>query len=406
MSDERGDEEPEKSPEERKKNREKHTDDTEHEKNTTRQEKMSSALALPETIRHAEMMLRGPASGDEQETGIEPRGIVNYVENEPEWVKEAMEAREMPSVVETHVPGKFFFTPDVVKGFLDEPRHMENFDTYLTMELLIAVSNVLENENKLIRLSGGRILVVGDIHGNLDALRWVLKRIKDDKTLHHVVFLGDYVDRGEHSLDVINTLFLHKLADPKKIILLRGNNETLPVNYNYGFYDEIKENFLVRDRGKVFAWYNEIFGLLPLAALIDEKMIALHGGIPSGLGTLDRMDEIPSDSELPLDDTLFELLWNDPIDDDVAFVPSGRGERARRYGRRAFNDFLNDNGLSGMIVSHACLENGFEYYFDRKLLRIFSSPNYMGRGNLGTVAVVDENGNVSVEKIEGRGRRQ
>ncbi len=364
----------------------------------------SSALVLPRVMKDAETTIRGSV-GDVRETAVmtDPAGIIDYVEKQEDWTKEALAARDFLQVEDVHDPEKPFFTPDVVRGFLDEPAHLENFDTYLTMELLVAVSNRLETEDNLVRFGSERTMVVGDIHGNRRALQWALDMFREREDLERAVFLGDYVDRGPDSLYVLNRLFLEKLADPDGIILLRGNHETLPVNYHYGFRDEVNERFLYRHSDKVYRWYNEIFSLMPLAALLGSGAAAMHGGIPRGVSSLAEFDDIPANTDLTLEDRLFEVLWNDPVDEDLDYVPSKRGERARSFGRKVFDAFLRASGISGMVVSHGHIQDGYQYYFDDRLLRIFSCPDYMGMGNAGTVAVVSERGELNVVEMFGSG---
>ena len=376
QSEEEKNEEDRDGPEEEKAEREGETE--------TSIETTSSALALIDEVERAEKTIgRQSLEGDTDDLS---RGIP--------------EPRDNISVEDTYIPGKPFFTPEVVKDFLANPSYLDNFDTYLTMQLLISVSDVLEQERNLVEVDNGTTMFVGDIHGDYRALTWVLDRFRSlGPELEHLVFLGDYVDAGKDSLKVVNRLFLEKLADPGRIILLRGNNETLPINYHYGFLDEIKERFLEQHHGKVFHWYNEIFALLPLALLHGGDTLALHGGIPRLLENIHEINSLEANTELSEDDVLFEILWNDPMDENVGFEPSPRGDRAHLFGRKVFDTFIKNNGLKWMIVAHKAVPRGFEYYFDGRLLRIFSAPDYRGQGNAGAIAILDPEGEFTVEEI-------
>ena len=323
---------------------------------------------------------------------------INYMtEEDPEARAKALKARQRIEVEETFVPGKPFFTPEVIDDFILNPTYLDKFDSFLTLQLLIGISDVLEAEDNLVKLDPGPAVFAGDIHGDYQVLEKILARFRDAET--KIVFLGNYVDHGMDSLKVVNRLFLEKLKSPGRIIFLRGNHETLPVNYNFGLLDEIKKRFLPRHVERIFGWYNEIFSLLPLAAIHGGSTLALHGGLPRGLAKLEDIDMIGANTPLTEDDLLFELLWNGPTDGPTGFEPSPLGERARLFGHKVFDEFMADNGLERIISSHGFLENGFRYYFNDRLLKVFSAADYRGRGNKGTCAVMDADGKISVEEV-------
>jgi len=78
--------------------------------------------------------------------------------------------------------------------------------------------------------AGVRLYAIGDIHGRLDLLRDLMQRIEADARQHagpiQVVFLGDYVDRGPHSAEVIDWLVNNCPRDVFRSFL-RGNHEEL-----------------------------------------------------------------------------------------------------------------------------------------------------------------------------------
>ena len=121
-------------------------------------------------------------------------------------------------------------------------------------------------------------------HGQFYDLKEVFKN-GGEVSENTYLFLGDFVDRGYHSLETFLLLLCYKVRYPQKITLLRGNHESRQITQVYGFYDES-----LRKYGSAEVWKicNEIFDLLPLAAVINNKIFCVHGGLsPSALSIND-----------------------------------------------------------------------------------------------------------------------
>jgi len=109
------------------------------------------------------------------------------------------------------------------------------------------------------------------------------------------LFLGDYVDRGKQSLETICLLLAYKIKYPENFFLLRGNHECASINRIYGFYDECKPHFnpkitiLGKRRYSIKLWklFTDCFNCLPIAAIIDDKIFCMHGGLSPELNDFD-----------------------------------------------------------------------------------------------------------------------
>jgi len=74
-------------------------------------------------------------------------------------------------------------------------------------------------------------------------------------------------------------LFAYKVKYPENFFLLRGNHECEGINRIYGFYDECKKRYSV----KLWKIFSEVFKTLPVAALIEDKILCMHGGLSPDL---------------------------------------------------------------------------------------------------------------------------
>ena len=86
---------------------------------------------------------------------------------------------------------------------------------------------------------------------------------------------SDYVDRGKQSLETICLLLAYKVKYPENFFILRGNHECASINRIYGFYDECKRRYNI----KLWKTFTDCFNCLPIAAIIDEKIFCMHGGL-------------------------------------------------------------------------------------------------------------------------------
>ncbi|RZC40793.1 uncharacterized protein BDFB_004392 [Asbolus verrucosus] len=261
--------------------------------------------------------------------------------------------------------------------------------------------------------------IMGDLHGNFTDL------IYFEKILWHVgpglcpcnlLFLGDYVDRGLFSVEVISYLFSYKLQSPNKLKMLRGNHEIKRVQQQWTFEKECKLKFGDRLGGTVFNAINDAFDTMPLAAVIDGRVFCCHGGIPPPwlCPVATAINDIPPILNDPQDQSslAWELMWNDPIraktiNEKIAmellanegFAVNSRRGTAHIFSVEALEKFLNANGFTHLVRAHEVVEAGFYLQQKGHLLTIFSSSKYCGGQNVAACILADQ-GRLRILRLE------
>jgi len=240
------------------------------------------------------------------------------------------------------------------------------------------------------------LTVCGDIHGQYsDLLK--LFQLGGFPPNANYIFMGDYVDRGQQSIETICLLLAYKIKYEENFFILRGNHESAAINKLYGFFDECKRRYDI----KLWKLFTDLFNCLPIAASIEDKILLVHGGISPELKNIDQLKHIVRPTDVPDEGLLCDLLWSDPEKDVAKWGPNDRGVSVT-FGQAALSAFLDKNDLDLICRAHQVVEDGYEFFGDKELVTVFSAPNYMGEfDNSGAIMLVDDNLMCSFKIIKG-----
>jgi|UniRef100_A0A6S8W7K8 serine/threonine-protein phosphatase PP1 catalytic subunit len=251
-------------------------------------------------------------------------------------------------------------------------------------ELCKQAKKVLLSQPMLLEL-GAPIKICGDIHGQFnDLLR--LFEYGGFPPESNYLFLGDYVDRGKQSIEVICLLFAYKIKYPENFFILRGNHEASGINRIYGFYDECRRRYSV----KVWKTFCNTFECLPCTAVIDDKIMCMHGGLSPELKRFEQISNIKRPCDVPDTGLLCDLLWSDPDSSCENYQNNDRGV-SFTFGQKIVKEFLEKHDLDLIVRAHQVVEDGYEFFAGRELVTVFSAPNYCGEfDNAGAMMTVDD----------------
>ncbi|XP_075577952.1 LOW QUALITY PROTEIN: serine/threonine-protein phosphatase with EF-hands 1 [Pelecanus crispus] len=329
----------------------------------------------------------------------------------------------------------FPLTVEDASALLHAFRNEQLLHARYVLQLLCETRRVLKEMPNITHLSTSysrEITVCGDLHGNLDDLLLIFYKNGLPSEQNRYVFNGDFVDRGKNSMEILIILFAFLLIYPNDLHLNRGNHEDYIMNLRYGFTKEVSKKY--KDHGKqILRLLRDVFSWLPLATIIDSKVLILHGGISdttdldflnalerNKLKSLmrppksvrDRQDEVkekipttrpskhvanqnvagktqhisssgstePSDPALKEWKQILDILWSDPRSQNGC-TPNKRRGGGCYFGPDVTAKLFERYNLKMLIRSHEFKPEGYEISHNGKVITIFSASNYYEEGS-------------------------
>lgn len=234
----------------------------------------------------------------------------------------------------------------------------------------------LSVEGRLVNAKpSGEAIVIGDLHGDLESLVYMLKTSKfvekasqDAEVL--LIFLGDYGDRGPYSPEIYYLVLKLKQLFPQKIVLMRGNHEGPDdlLAYPHDLPENLQTRF-GKEGSVVYSKIRELFQYLYTAVVVDEFCVMIHGGVPSGASSIEDLKY--AHLKHPKERHLDEILWSDPTETIKGIHPSPRGA-GKLFGEDVTQKFLNMLNVKLLIRGHEPSQDGFKINHNGKILTLFS----------------------------------
>ncbi|KAK8849918.1 hypothetical protein M9Y10_018508 [Tritrichomonas musculus] len=272
-----------------------------------------------------------------------------------------------------------------------EYKHLNSyiaFDLNIAYQIINYADNLLKNEPSVLNITVTRsdasnFVISGDIHGDLKKLLDIFRKEGYPPQTRYL-FLGDYVNKGENSCEVMILLYSLKCMYPNHIFLTRGNHEFKTMTDKYGFKSECmrripKANYDPNNSEKFYAQITDTFASLPICAIINDDIFCVHSGIASFLDSREDLLKIHKiGHEFTFYDQIqYEFLWNHPSNDTKFYEPSPNGIQSI-FGIEALNSFLEKLRFKWVFRVHQSETITYQYPLGENvmILTIFGFYEY------------------------------
>ncbi len=112
----------------------------------------------------------------------------------------------------------------------------------------------------------------------------------------------------------------------------------------------------------------ESFDSLPIACIVNDKFLAVHGGLSPELKKIEDLQKLDRFRELPRDGLYCDLVWSDPTHEQYGmgsqstFQPNKIRGCSYIFGKDATNAFLKENSLLSVIRAHEAEFEGYKMH--------------------------------------------
>jgi protein phosphatase len=254
----------------------------------------------------------------------------------------------------------------------DVPLTLPTMHLDFVVRLLKGVVRLFAQDPVVLDLTGP-LIIVGDLHGQfLDLIR-ILETYGPPGEWKYL-FLGDLIDRGQFSIEVLIVVFLMKALFPTQVFVLRGNHEFSELCSQQGFLTQVLEMYAMT----VYDLALDAFAELPLAAVLEGQVLCAHAGIGPDLANVAQIRAMARPIDSFDDSIVASLVWNDPSETVGLFEPSPLRGIGHVFGGEALTEFLRASDLQMLIRAHECPATGARYSLGERVLTVFSASNYGG----------------------------